>query len=376
LILKKLFLFAVVLMLVFSLFACDEVAPPDMNIEDPTNFKIAMITDVGDIDDKSFNQGTWEGIVEFAVANNKEHEYFKPLQLGTADYVDAIDLAVSQGFRIIVTPGFLFEEAIWDAQSKYPNVFFILIDGAPHSGNWTPDIKPNTLSIFFNEHESGFLGGYAAVKEGFTQLGFLGGMAVPAVVRFGVGFVGGAYYAAYEMGLEDFSFPAAYYDYLGDFGPSDEHKNKALGWFNDGVEVIHAAAGGAGNSVMAAAEELDDKWVIGVDIDQSIESDKVITSALKGLAVSVQMALTDIYEQKFVGGRSIVLGAAEDAVGLPTEVDSFAYFNSFTREHYLVIFRKLAAGVVGAPVSPDQLEKYIEALGYQVPTGLIAKTKG
>lgn len=369
---------AALLLLSFTLLACEVTDPPDqdMNIEDPTNFKIAMITDVGDIDDKSFNQGTWEGIVEYAIEHGKDHEYFKPSQLGTADYVDAIDLAVSQGYRIIVTPGFLFEEAIWQAQSKHPNVFFILIDGAPHPGNWSPDIAANTLSIFFDEHESGFLGGYAAVKEGFTELGFLGGMAVPAVVRFGVGFVGGAYYAAYEMGLENFVFSADYYDYLGDFGPSDEHKTKALGWYNAGVEIIHAAAGGAGNSVMSAAEDLTDKWVVGVDIDQSIESDTVITSALKGLAVAVQTALADIYAQAFVGGRSIVLGAAEDAVGLPTEVDSFDLFLNFTSAHYDVIFKKLAAGVVGAPISPDQLEKYIEALGYEVPAGLIDKARG
>jgi basic membrane protein A and related proteins len=204
----------------------------------------------------------------------------------------------------------------------------------------------------------------------------MGGMAVPAVVRFGVGFVAGAYYAAYEMGLEDFVFQTQNYEYLGGFAPSDEHKTLASAFYGRGVEVIHAAAGGAGNSVMAAAEEGAGRWVIGVDIDQFEESTKVISSAMKGLGVAVQTALADIYNREFAGGQSIVLGAAEDAVNLPTTATSFDRFNSFTAEDYDMIFKLLAAGVLAAPSSPARLEAYIQALGYTVPTGLIAKAQG
>ncbi|MBE0700849.1 MAG: BMP family ABC transporter substrate-binding protein, partial [Acholeplasmataceae bacterium] len=262
-------------------------------------------------------------------------------------------------------------------QDEYPNVFFILIDGEPHTADYsTFRTAPNTLSILFNEHESGFLAAYSVVADGFTELGFLGGMAVPAVVRFGVGFVGGSYFAAAELGNDTFEFDPAYYDYLGDFAPNDQHKTKAASWYNDGVEVIHAAAGGAGNSVMSAAEELTEKWVVGVDIDQSIESDTVITSALKGLAVAVQTALADIYAQEFVGGYTLVLGAAEEAVGIPTAVGSFDLFTTFDLVAYTNIFNRLSSGVAGAPKDADQLEKYIEALGYEVPAGLIDKIKG
>jgi basic membrane protein A len=368
---KRFYLLFVLLLVSLVVVACQEEEPVDETV-DPTNFKIAMITDVGDIDDKSFNQGTWEGIVAYATANNKVHEYFRPGAVSDNDYVETIELAISQGFQIIVTPGFLFETAIHAVQSEHPDVFFILIDGAPHSGNYAPDIAPNTLSIFFNEHESGWLAGYAAVKDGFDQLGFMGGMAVPAVVRFGVGYVAGAYYAAYEMGLETFSFPAVNYEYLGGFGPSDEHKTKATAMYNRGVQVIHAAAGGAGNSVMAAAEEIADKWVIGVDIDQRLQSTRVMSSALKGLGVAVQNGLADIYGGTFQGGRSIFLGAAQDAVGLPPQFDRFTTFDAAT---YNIVFAKLAAGVLGAPSSPAQLGAYIAALGYTVPAGLVAKAQ-
>ena len=373
---KKFALVLVLFITGFLMVACGDDDDQDLLDEDPTDFKIAMVTDVGDIDDKSFNQGTWEGIEAYAEENDKEYDYFRPNSVSTADYIETIEFAISQGYRIIVTPGFLFEEAIYAVQSEHPDVYFILIDGAPHGGDYDVEITPNTLSIFFNEHESGWLTGYAAVKDGFTELGFLGGMAVPAVVRFGVGFVAGAYYAAFELGLEDFEFETQNYDYLGGFAPSDEHKTRATAMYNRGVEVIHAAAGGAGNSVMLAAEEIANKWVIGVDIDQVDESSRVITSALKGLGVAVQTALHEIYQREFEGGRSITLGAADDAVGIPTEATSFDRFTSFEREDYDMIFGMLSAGVLAAPRSPAELVRYIEALGYQVPTGLEAKAQG
>ncbi len=370
---KKFWLFLVLFVATFTLVACGDDDPLD---EDPTNFKIAMVTDVGDIDDKSFNQGTWEGIEAYGDANDKEYAYFRPSSVSTADYIETIDLAIAEGYRIIVTPGFLFEEAIHDVQFRHPGVYFILIDGAPHSGDFTPDIASNTLSIFFNEHESGWLAGYAAVMDGYESLGYLGGMAVPAVVRFGVGFVAGAYYAAYELELDTFDFETRNYAYLGGFSPSDEHKNTALAMYNRGVEVIHAAAGGAGNSVMLAAEELDDKWVIGVDIDQRDESTRVITSALKGLGIAVQTALDDIYEQEFEGGRSLTLGASEDAVGIPTGTNAFDRMNTFDIDDYDRIYNMLGGKVLNVPKTPQELVRYIDALGYSVTTGLEAKAQG
>ena len=280
---KKLLLFVVLLGGVFALASCEAAS-----------YEIAMITDAGDIDDKSFNQGTWEGIVEFAEENGLTHKYYKPTEVSDDAYVAAIDLAVAGGAQVIVTPGFLFEPAIYEAQSKYPDVIFVLIDGVPHPGDYTTfEVADNTRSVLFKENESGFLAGYASVMEGFRELGFMGGIAVPAVVRFGLGYVAGAYYAANELGATDWDFNASYYTYLGDFAPSDAFKNQAAGWYSSGVEVIHAAAGGAGNSVMAAAEETTDAYVIGVDVDQSSQSSTVISSAMKALGVVVQQALQE-----------------------------------------------------------------------------------
>lgn len=374
---KKIFLSLIALVFALSLVACT----PEDEVEavDPTNFKIAMITDVGDIDDKSFNQGTWEGIVEYATANSKTSAYYRPIAQSTTDYVDSIELAIQDGNNIIVTPGYLFEEAVYLVQDEYPEVFFILIDGAPHNADYS-DFKtaPNTISILFEENESSWLAGYSVVQDGFTELGFLGGIAVPAVIRFGVGFVAGAYYAAYELGLTDFAFSADYYDYFGSFAPSDEAKTKATSWYQNGIEVIHAAAGGAGSSVMLAAQEITttDAWVVGVDVDQSNDSTKVLTSAMKGLAVAVQDSLTDIYASTFVGGQTLVLGATENAVGIPTATTSFDRFTTFAPADYSAIFGLLAGNVLNAPNNATDLALYIAALGYTVPTGLVAKIQG
>ncbi len=351
---KKLLSLLLVSVLALSLVGCGSKGTAE----------IALVTDVGTINDKSFNQGAWEGVEAYAKANDITYDYYKPVAKTTQDYVDAIELAIENGAKIVVTPGFLFENAIWQAQSTWPNVKFILLDGAPHNvtdwgsmstldgGDVDFTIGENVTSIFYAENESGFLAGYAAVKDGYTSLGFMGGMAVPAVVRFGYGFVEGANYAAMEMGVDI----EMNYTYLGDFGPSDAHLNKAAAWFQTGTEVIFAAAGGAGSSVFKAAEQNDGK-AIGVDVNQGPESETVITSAMKGLASSVEQALAEYYAGNFAGGKSVVKNAKLEGVSLP---DDFSRFNTFTKADYDKIFDVLVKGGYTFKLTADS---EIELLG-------------
>jgi basic membrane protein A len=163
----------------------------------PTGYEIALITDKGNIDDKSFNQGAWEGVVKFAEENNITHKYYKPEEASDAGYLAAIDLAVQGGAKTIVTPGFLFEVPVYTAQTKYPDVKFVLLDGAPHTADYaTFKTEANVASVMYAEEQSGYLAGYAAVQDGMTKLGFMGGMAVPAVQAFGYGYLQGAEAAA------------------------------------------------------------------------------------------------------------------------------------------------------------------------------------
>jgi len=302
-------------------------------------FELALITDYGTIDDKSFNQGSWEGLLQFALENNKTHRYFQPSEVSNDAYITAIDLAVRGGAKVIVTPGFLFEVPIFIAQDRFPDTKFVLVDGMPRNQDFTEfRAENNVVGILYAEDQAGFLAGYAAVKDGFRNLAFMGGMAVPAVVRFGYGFVQGAEYAAKELGLANGSITINYH-YTGTFSASPAIQTMAAAWFNDGVEVIFACGGAIGNSVMAAAEQAG-RAVIGVDIDQADQSETVITSAMKNLRGSVYDILAAFYAGNFPGGQAKIFDAANKGVGLPMETSRFRTFSQYD---YDAIYQKLAS---------------------------------
>lgn len=328
-------IFALILALSFCLGMMTACAKPA-----PQTFDLALVTDIGTIDDKSFNQGAWEGLVQYAEEAKVSHKYYQPSEQSDAAYLETIDLAVKGGAKLIVTPGFLFEVPIYKAQDLYPDVKFVLVDGTPHDEAYSDfKIGPNVVGITYAEDEAGFLAGYAAVKDGNTKLGFMGGMAVPAVIRFGHGFIQGAEQAAQELGLGAGSLTINYH-YTGGFAATPEAQAMAASWYNDGIEVIFGCGGAVGNSVMAAAEQAGKK-VIGVDIDQSGESPTVITSSMKGLKVSVYDCVKAYGSGSFPGGEHRIFGASNNGVGLPMETSKFA---TFSQADYDAIYAKLAAG--------------------------------
>lgn len=344
----------------------------------PDTYEIALITDKGDIDDKSFNQGAWEGVVAYATANNISHKYYKPEAATNEAYLAAIDLAVAGGAKIIVTPGYLFEVPVYDAQTRYPSVKFILLDGAPHTADYkTYKTEANVASIMYAEEQSGFLAGYAAVKDGYRNIGFMGGMAVPAVQAFGYGYLKGAEYAANELSLAAGAITAAYH-YTGDFAELPKNKNTAAAMYSNGAEVIFACGGSVGKSVMSAAGEANKK-VIGVDVDQRYDSATVITSATKGLGRSVQDVLASCYNDTFAetyGGDTVYFNAANGGVGLPTTVigdpsgNAFDRFSTFNREAYDVIFAKLVADEIALPRTITVAAETGVATAQELTTGL------
>jgi basic membrane protein A len=330
---------SVILLAVLVLLSACSGKKNQSNVE---TFELALVTDLGTIDDKSFNQGSWEGLVQYAREKNISHKYYQPAEQSDDAYLTAIALAVRGGAKVIVTPGFLFEVPIFTAQDRYPDVHFILVDGSPHSADYsTFKTGNNTVGVNYAEDQAGFLAGYAAVRDGNRRLGFVGGMAVPAVVRFGYGFIQGAEYAARELGLSSGSISINYH-YTGGFAATPEAQTLAASWYNNGVEVIFACGGAVGNSVMAAAEQAGKK-VIGVDVDQSGESSTVITSAMKGLQPSVYACIADFYAGRFPGGRTLVFSAENDGVGLPMATSKF---QSFSRADYDRIFQQLASGSI------------------------------
>lgn len=325
---KKLVTLVLSALLLVSLAACSNDDKPQVE----NDHSLYLITDVGTIDDKSFNQGSFEGLKQYADEIGQTANYLRPNDQTTDDYLDSIEKAIEAGAKVVVTPGYLFNEAVYIAQDLHPEVHFVLVDGVPGDDN-NSKVSDNTVSIIYREEQSGFLAGYAAVKEGYRKLGFMGGMAVPAVVNFGYGYAAGADLAAKEEGATI----EMNYTYLGGFGPDAEYVTQAAAWYNDGFEVIFASAGGAGNSVMAAAEQADAK-VIGVDVDQSAESDTVITSAMKNLKGSVYDAVKKAVEGGFPGGQTLVLGVESKGVTLP---DNFDAFENFSQADYDALYDML-----------------------------------
>ena len=309
---------------------------------------VAFVTDVGNIDDQSFNQYTWQGVKDFCAANNLNANYYRPTEDSDSARLEQMDNAVNDGAKAIVVAGYLFEGSIAEAQTKYPDIQFVVLDV---SSLGKAETGKNVALITYREEQAGYLAGYAAVYDGYKKLGFLGGMAVPAVIRYGYGFVQGAEAAAKEIGATDVSIN---YWYSGDFKATDEVKTKMDSWYSAGTEVVFACGGPVCTSCDAAAKANGGK-MIGVDVDQSGQFDTVITSAMKALANSVNLALTDSMNNgwKFTeayAGKETVLGAAEDCVGLPMETSKFT---KFTKEQYDTLYKSIVDGSLVIDASFD-----------------------
>ena len=303
--------------------------------------KVAFVTDVGNIDDHSFNQYSYEGVTKFCSNAGLECSYYKPAGDTDQDRIDAINQAVKDGYGVVVMAGYLFGPACYTVATEHPEVLFLALDVT--EGDLKAESVPSNIALIcYQEEQAGYLAGYAAVQEGYKELGFLGGIDVPAVIRYGYGFIMGADKAAQERNLTDVNIK---YWYSGSFQPNDDIATKMDNWYVGGTEVVFACGGGIYLSCLSAAESNDGK-MIGVDVDQSNVSDRIITSAMKALSNSVVKALTDASANDWIWPESYAgvcqyLGAADDCVGLPMETSQFT---KFTQEQYDTLFQAMADG--------------------------------
>ena len=376
---KKILALVLALCMVFALCACGNT-PADGNkpaeeskapaaeesnapVEEPeaTTYKVAMITDYGDITDQSFNQTTYEGCKEFCEANGVEFKYYKPAGDSTAERVAMVDAAVADGYNVVVMPGYAFGETITQVADLYPDVKFIALDVSQGDlGDY--QIPENVTCAVYQEELCGYMAGYAAVKLGYTKLGFLGGMAVPAVVRYGYGFVQGANAAAVELGNEaDVSIKYVYGNQF--YGDADITAYMDT-LYAGGLEVCFAAGGSIYQSACEAAEKVGQK-VIGVDVDQAAAIDAIygegmtVTSAMKGLAETVYTALAALIEDDnwaAYGGQIASLGlvSADPAENYVQLAPSTQYAEGkFTEADYLALVEKLFNGEIEVSDATD-----------------------
>ena len=320
--------------------------PDEMTSEDG-KYEIAFITDVGALKDKSFNQGTFDGVKLYAHANNKTYKYYQPANDAQAtddDRYDAMAAAAQNGAKVIVCAGFMQANALVKAAAEFTDVDFVFIDASNPVADANGNILNNVAAIAFQEEQCGYLAGYAVVMEGYKALGFAGGGGGdnPACCRYGYGFVQGANDAA--KALNETVTMNYTWQYGANFSASPELQAMMSGWYEQGTEIVFACGGSIFQSITAAAAENEGK-VVGVDVDQSFDSATVVTSAMKGLASSVQWALDKVYTEKFadIAGKLTSLGAKDDSVGLPTATWSLT---KFTVDDYNKLFQDIVDGKV------------------------------
>ena len=372
---KKFLALMLALVMALALVACGQQKEPDVQEPqgptdtDEVTYKVAMITDYGDITDQSFNQTTYEACKAFAEANGVDFQYFKPAGDNTADRVAMIESAIDQGYNVIVMPGYAFGAAIAETAPKFEDVKFIALDVSADDLGADFVVPANLYCAVYQEELCGYMAGYAAVKLGYKNLGFLGGMAVPAVQRYGYGFVQGVDAAAAELELTDVKLNYAYGNQF--YGDADITAAMDT-WYAGGTEVVFACGGGIYTSAVDAAKKVEGAKVIGVDVDQAgvianyaagegadaatVEGYKAltVTSAMKGLYPATYDTLTDV----IVNGNWEKYSAKIDTLGLVSADDPAANYvqipmestqwadGAFTQDDYKALVKAMFDGTL------------------------------
>ena len=361
---KKLLALFLALAMVLAFTACKGGEKEPAKDGDETKEVVAFCSDVGSIDDESFNQFCYAGVKAIADKNGlADPQYYIPSEDTNEQRETNIRQAITDGATIIVCTGWMYGPTLTSAAAEYPDVKFVGIDLT--EGDLGGTVPSNVFCIAFKEEQAGYLAGYAVVKDGYEKLGFLGGVAVPAVVRYGYGFVQGADAAAQELG-KDISIK---YTYGGQFFGDANITSKMEGWYTTGTEIVFACGGGIYTSAVEAALG-SNGYVVGVDVDQNYlgvkgVEDKTyaynpfVTSAMKSLQLSVETALTTYLEGKWdtIGGKAVQYGLEEgDFVGLPTAESSWN-FKTFTAAEYDELLGKLKSGEIKVDNNSDPATK-------------------
>lgn len=305
------------------LVGCGAKTPINENAE----LSVGLVTNIGTIDDKSFNQGAWEGITASADKYNIRYTYLQPGGETDSDALKEITNFNDAGYELIVAPGFKFGTTIYQAQNKYPNMKFLIIDSVAHNGDNIAAQNENTVSVLFKEDEAGFLAGVATaleLKEG--DVGFIGGMATEAVQKYNWGFQLGIHYANNNYGTA-INMDKHNIIYQGTFTDISAGQQISAQLYDRGVDAIFCAAGSVGTGVIKEAREKalngENVWVIGVDVDQYEDGiykegkSVILTSAMKKLSTATEDVITSIMEGTFKGGETLLYSVENNGVGIP-----------------------------------------------------------
>lgn len=310
---KKLFSVITVLFLLIGVTACGT----SKNANCKTT--AVLITDLGGIDDKSFNQGTQEGLEAFAKDYEKQGACVAdPIQSNAeADYNPNLVSVSDNGNALVVAPGFAFNDAVTKVAKDYPKQKYLILDS---------EVKlPNVASATFAANEASFLAGVAAAQKAKedkqTKVGFVGGMKNPVIRDFEVGFKAGV--KAVDPNIQVLS------QYANGFNDATSGKTIAKQMYDKGVYIIFHSAANTGNGIISTAKEIVKEgkkkvWVIGVDRDQyddgKYDGDKsvILTSVLKRVDVAAKTVAKAVLDNKFAA-KTYFFNLKNNGVGLPAK---------------------------------------------------------
>jgi basic membrane protein A len=322
------------------------------------NFSVAMVTDVGGVDDKSFNQSAWEGLQAFGEENDmKKGEGFDYAQSESdADYTTNLNRLVRQDYNLVFGIGYLLQPAIEEVAGQYPETNFAIVDSVAEGDN--------IASITFKEHQGSFLAGVAAAKKTKSnQVGFVGGVEGDLIKKFESGFVAGVKSVNADIDVD--------VKYAESFAAADKGKLIASNMYSKGVDVIYHASGATGNGVFAQAKDIkknnpdENVWVIGVDRDQHEEgaigdTNVTLTSMVKRVDVAVKDVASQAMNGEFPGGEVLEYGLDQDAISIARTNEEALNEDIITAiEEWK---QKIVDGDVEVPSTREELKGYLDSL--------------
>lgn len=326
--------------------------------EEKSDYSVAMVTDVGGVDDKSFNQSAWEGLKAWGeplgLSQGNGFDYAQ--SNAPEDYVPNISRLVRDEYDLVFGIGFELAEDIENAAKENPDTYFGLVDEVIEADN--------AVSITFKEHQGSFLVGVAAaLKTKTNKLGFVGGIDSPLINKFEVGFVAGAKSVNPDIEVD--------IQYAESFGDAARGKMIASDMYNNDIDIIYHASGGTGNGVFNEAKDLKNAdpdrelWVIGVDRDQHDEGEigdhnVTLTSMVKRVDVAVTDVTTNAMNGDFPGGEQLEFGLEDDAITVATTNE-----DAMTDEIISKVEEweeKIRNSEIDVPSTRDELDSFVDSL--------------
>ncbi len=349
---KKLLKLAMISVMVLGVAGCSS---DDDTVKTECPLNLGLVTDLGGIDDKSFNEGTWNGVVSYMEEYNGDLDECAGFLQSNAekDYIPNLSQFADEQVDLVLAPGFLFEKAMSAVAESYPDQKFLIID--------TVVDQPNVASAVFAEEQGAYLVGIAAglqAKEaGQNKFGFIGGMDGELIQRFEAGF---------EAGVKQI-IPDAEFDiqYAADFGAPEKGKTIAQRMYDNGTYIIFHAAGATGNGLIdeakARREAGKDVWAIGVDSDQYDEGkygsegkSAILTSMIKRVDIAAHNTAETVKDGAFKGGEVTKYDVTNDGVG--AEVTEGRNLSPEIIEEVNVYFEKIKNGEVEIPTTPERVK--------------------